>query len=51
VQLSGRVALTLRLTRSAVYRCFVAEASPPPADAAVTGEPDAGVFMANWKLN
>jgi putative transposase len=43
VQLSGRVAPTLRLTRSAVHRFFAAEASPP-ADAAAPAEPDALAF-------
>lgn len=42
VQLSGRVAPTLRLTRSAVHRFFAAEAAPPPA--ATTAEPDALAF-------
>ena len=44
-QLSGRVAPTLRLTRSAAHRFFIAEASPPAAVAAATaGEPDALAF-------
>lgn len=42
VQLSGRVASSLRLSRSAVHRFFAAQA--PPAAAASTAEPDAMAF-------
>jgi putative transposase len=42
VQLSGRVAPTLRLSRSTVHRLFAAQG--PPAVAASTAEPDALAF-------
>lgn len=42
VQLSGRFAPTLRLSRSSVHRFFAAQAAP--AQGASTGEPDAAAF-------
>ena len=43
-QLSGRVAPTLRLTRSTVHRFFTAEAAPLAAPATTAAEPDALAF-------
>ena len=43
-QLSGRVAPTLRLTRSTVHRFFTAEAAPRAAPATTAAEPDALAF-------
>jgi putative transposase len=43
-QLSGKVAPTLRLTRSAVHRFFTAQAVPSAAVGATASEPDALAF-------